>query len=586
MCLDTISNRDRVLTATAAILLTLIALAVAPALAGDTTTAVSTSPSPSAYGETVTFTARVKGSEPTGTVVFKAGAKKIGTGSLSSIGAQTSLSAGYYHTCALTKASAVKCWGSNAFGQLGDGTSKDRKTPVVVSGLSSEVVAIAAGSSHTCALTKAGAVWCWGNNYWGQLGDGTTEDSKTPVAVSGLSSGVVAIAAGGGFTCALTKAGAVWCWGNNHWGQLGDGTTTDRHTPVAASGLSSGVVAIAAGGNHSCALTYTGAALCWGRNDRGQLGDGTSKNRETPVAVSGLSGGVASIAGGSFHTCALTEAGAVKCWGRNHRGQLGDGTTTKHRKPVAVSGLSSGVAAIASRHHHTCVLTATGAIKCWGQNDRGQLGDGTTTERHTPTGVTGLSSGAAAIAVGRFHTCVLTATGAAKCWGHNKHAQLGDGSKTSRRTPVDVSAFGAGTVLVRAAAQFSTSELNAGAHTITARYKGDAQNATSTSPSRTHTVKKGKTKVTKIRVRPQNPVAGDTVRVVVRFKAVAPAVGDPKGKVLVKDGSRQIGTYTVRHGKAAFRLIGLKRGQHRLKIRYLGHKSWKWSAGEKLVTVR
>jgi hypothetical protein len=197
----------------------------------------------------------------------------------------------------------------------------------------------------------------------------------TPVDVAGLGSGVAALAAGGVYTCALTAVGGIKCWGFNIYGQLGDGTTTSpRLTPVDVTGLASGVAALAAGPDHACALTAAGGVKCWGRNDFGQLGDGTTSSRLTPVDVSGLGSGVAAIAAGLFHTCALTTGGGIKCWGDNGSGQLGDGTTTTHLTPVDVSGLGSRVAVIAVGANHTCAVTAGGGVKCWGDNDAGQLG--------------------------------------------------------------------------------------------------------------------------------------------------------------------------------------------------------------------
>jgi alpha-tubulin suppressor-like RCC1 family protein len=213
----------------------------------------------------------------------------------------------------------------------------------MVFGLASGVAAISLGGGHTCALTSAGGVVCWGYNPYGQLGDGTTDMRPTPVLVSGDASGATAIAAGGLQTCALTRAGAVECWGYNGSGQLGDGTTTDRHTPVAVSGLASGVAAIAPGGAHTCALTTAGGVICWGWNRRGQLGDGTTTDRHTPVAVSGLASGVKVIAAPNEHTCALTSPRGVDCWGWNGEGEIGDGTTVTSLEPIGVIGFGGSL---------------------------------------------------------------------------------------------------------------------------------------------------------------------------------------------------------------------------------------------------
>jgi alpha-tubulin suppressor-like RCC1 family protein len=353
----------------------------------------------------------------------------------------TAISAGGGHTCALTRAGGVKCWGYNGAGTLGDGTNTNKTTPVNVSSLSSGVVAISAGGSHTCALTSAGGVKCWGDNQWGQLGDGTTTDKTTPVDVEGLTSGVKAISAGGEYTCALTSAGGVGCWGNNERGQLGDGTTTDKTTPVAVSGLSSGVAAISAGRNHTCARIIERpffGVRCWGDNFFGELGDGTITNKTTPVDVTGLSSGVAAISAGESHTCALTDGGGAECWGYNEYGQLGDGTRVSRRTPANVSGLSSGVTAISAGGRHTCALPSAGGVTCWGGNESGQLGDGTVTNKTTAIDVGGLSSRIMAISAGGSHTCALLSAGGVKCWGFNEYGELGDETTISTTTPVDV----------------------------------------------------------------------------------------------------------------------------------------------------
>jgi alpha-tubulin suppressor-like RCC1 family protein len=283
----------------------------------------------------------------------------------------TAISAGGYRTCALSSAGGVNCWGENHYGELGDGTTADKATPVFVSGLGSGVAAVSAGPYDTCALMSDGVTQCLGYNGYGQVGDGTTADKTTPVAVSGLSSGVAAVSVGGYHACAFInkgRGGGVECWGFNGYGELGDGTTTDKATPVFVGGLSSGVTAISAGGEHTCAVSSAGGVKCWGNNEQGQLGDATTTNKPTPVAVSGLSSGVVAISAGYYHTCALMSVGAVECWGSNGQGQLGDGTTTNKATPVAVSGLSSGVTAISAGFDHTCALSSAGAVKCWGSN--------------------------------------------------------------------------------------------------------------------------------------------------------------------------------------------------------------------------
>jgi alpha-tubulin suppressor-like RCC1 family protein len=350
----------------------------------------------------------------------------------------TSIAAGGMYTCALTSDGAVKCWGENGSGELGDGTTTNRSTPGDVIGLSSEVIAVSAGMYHTCVITSSGGVKCWGNNGFGELGDGTTTNSSSPVDVIDLSSGVIAISTGGNHTCALTSGGAVKCWGYNYAGELGDGTTTNSSSPVDVKDLSSGIIAVAASGAHSCALTSTGAVKCWGHNSSGQLGDTTTFDRYTPVNVEGLSSGVTAISAGSHSTCALTSGGGVKCWGENTHGQLGDGTIFYRYSPVEVLNLTSVVTAISEGYEHTCVLTANGGIKCWGYNQYGQLGDGGIIESHTPVDTVGLSDGMEAISAGGNHACALAIGGAVKCWGYNGLGQLGDGTTIDRSTPVDV----------------------------------------------------------------------------------------------------------------------------------------------------
>jgi alpha-tubulin suppressor-like RCC1 family protein len=232
-------------------------------------------------------------------------------------------------------------------------------------------------------LTTAGGIRCWGGNKLGALGNGTIVDSQTPVDVQGLTAGVQSFAAGMDFSCAVIGNRAK-CWGADDSGQLGNGSYESTDQPADVAGLSNDIVAVAVGYFHACALTKAGNVWCWGENTAGELGDGTMISSPTPVQVTGLAGGAAAIIVGGSHTCVLTKAGGVKCWGDNSHGQLGDATTVNRNAPVDVAGLASGVAAVVAGGSHTCALISGGAVKCWGSNGNGQLGDGTTIDRNIP----------------------------------------------------------------------------------------------------------------------------------------------------------------------------------------------------------
>ncbi len=297
------------------------------------------------------------------------------------------LATGWAHACALVTGGGVKCWGDNSQGQLGDGTTTNRATPVDVIGLSTGVQEISAGTQHTCALLTGGSVKCWGGGY---LGDGANRQSATPVDVVGLDRNVTAIAAGGAHTCAVTGGGGVKCWGSGQYGQLGNGSKKDRLAPVAVTRLSSGVRGIGAGGDHTCAVTEAGGVECWGLNTSLQLGDGTgAASRSVPVRVVGLSSDVLAVSAGGDHTCALVEGGGVKCWGSNSLGQLGNGTSDNSAAPLNVQGLALGVAKLDSGTAHACAVLTDGRVECWGWNSTGQLGDGTSSPSNVPVDVAG-----------------------------------------------------------------------------------------------------------------------------------------------------------------------------------------------------
>ncbi|MEZ4866392.1 MAG: C13 family peptidase [Caldilineaceae bacterium] len=381
------------------------------------------------------------------------------------------ISAGLYHTCALTTTGGVKCWGANGAGQLGNGSVTASNVPVDVSGLTSGVNAISASGWHTCAVTTTGGAKCWGDNYDGQLGNNSRTSSSIPVDVDGLASGVSTISAVGfwdgdldisvSYTCVLTTAGGVKCWGRNDYGQLGNNSTVNSLVPVDVSSLSTGISAISANGAHVCALTTVGGAKCWGRNSSSELGNNSTTNSSVPVDVSGLTSSVNAIsAGGGFfdpryvymaHTCALTTVGGVKCWGNNYYSQLGDSNRADASTPVDVSDLASGITAISSGGLHTCVITTSSGVKCWGSNYYGQLGNGLTGHHPTPTGVSGLISGTNTVSAGYYsHTCALTTMGGVKCWGNNSYGQLGNNSTYYSDVPVDVSSLNRGVSAISA----------------------------------------------------------------------------------------------------------------------------------------
>lgn len=308
----------------------------------------------------------------------------------------TQVAGGNEHSCAVTTAGAMKCWGGNSLGQLGIGASTaSEPVPVDVQTLGSGVATIATGSNYSCALTNGGAVKCWGSGASGRLGNGSSSSSNVPVNVLTLGQGVVAITTGLYHTCALTDRGAVKCWGSNRYGQLGNTTNAGMDpgnaSPLDVQTLGSGVVAIAAGQLFTCALTSGGAVKCWGINDSGQLGNatnlGTDNANSSPLSVQTLASGATAIAAGNSHACALLDSGMVKCWGLNNGGQLGSmtnaGTGTLNPGPLDV--WTSNITRITTGRDHTCAVNDQGAPFCWGRNDLGQLGVAANAGTSNPT---------------------------------------------------------------------------------------------------------------------------------------------------------------------------------------------------------
>jgi alpha-tubulin suppressor-like RCC1 family protein len=339
------------------------------------------------------------------------------------------VSAGGGGSCAAEPDLTVWCWGANFYGELGVGTtSQGIKDPVVVPGLQASQVS--AGDQFTCAVTLAHTAECWGDNNFGELGNGTFTDSSKPVKVKGLSN-VTAVAAGYFHACALESNGTVWCWGDNGNGELGDGTTTASNKPVLAS--VENVTAVAAGNSDTCAIASGGSLLCWGLNSTGQLGTGNFTDQSLPAQVTGLSSGVQQVGLGLDFGCALADRPTpqVLCWGDNGgNGTLGNGSFSHPAStpvPSRVFGLQvppsggpGGPQQIAVGTRHACVVMTTGLVQCWGQGGSGRLGDGSTLDRDIPAPVLGLplpAGSANAVTAGIETGCGITKNLEAACWG-------------------------------------------------------------------------------------------------------------------------------------------------------------------------
>lgn len=416
-------------------------------------------------------------------------------GAVASVNAAVQIDSGISHTCARTSNGGLECWGWNAYGQLGDGTTTSRTRRVLVSELD-EVIQFSAGGTASCAVRQNGRAVCWGGNSAGQLGDGSTTTRSTAVVtitvpgrvtpravtppsicdgtrvdlqsnpehcgacrrecpVGGTCASAscscpgagqscawacsgntcndpVQVASGGNFSCTRRISGEVYCWGANGFGQLGDNSSLNRNTPVAVSGLLD-AVKVSVGDAHACAVQQSGTVLCWGLNFAGQLGDGTFSTRFQPTQVTGLSNAI-DIQLGDQHSCALLQSGSVSCWGSNDWGQLGDGTLMPRGMPTTVPGITNATQ-IAVGSEHTCVLFQNGDVSCWGQNDRGQLGDSTTNFRAVPGWVLNEVDG---ISAGGRHSCARLTTGELRCFGANDQGQLGNASNIDQYSPVPV----------------------------------------------------------------------------------------------------------------------------------------------------
>ncbi len=361
-------------------------------------------------------------------------------------GRWASLSAGVLFTCGIRIDGKSYCWGNNDQGQLGDGTSTGRLKPTLVANPSGAAgsfrfTSIAASDSgrHTCGISADRLAFCWGDNARGELGDSSTADRLGPTAVYG-NTRFVGVAAGGSHTCAWTPEYRVFCWGANGFGQLGDGSTTDRLVPTALA-VDFGSPRISAGAMHTCADSLNNVLYCWGSNGQGELGDGTNADRPSPTAAATIVL-VKALSVGATHTCVLAQGtstvpeGAAYCAGSNAQGQLGEGSTTDRNELTKTVGPL--YLAISAGESHTCgIAVGSRTMYCWGGNHAGQLGNDNTVNQPVPGSVSAALA-FVSVSAGVAHTCGITVEGQAYCWGLNADGQLGDTTTTNRLTPVKV----------------------------------------------------------------------------------------------------------------------------------------------------
>ena len=418
-----------------------------------------------------------------------------------------SVSAGNYHTCAVLDDGSLKCWGANGSGRLGLGSTTQQTTPQSVSlGTGRTAVSVSAGSSHTCAVLDDGSLKCWGYNFYGQLGLGSTTQQTTPQSVVGMNStdsaiftsrssqyaptcafndgslycwgaffsstsqkflspqkmqpansGSESLGLGSGHTCLVDGADRLKCLGRGSYGQLGRNDTSDSMSAMSPYGLEdTDVTSVSAGYEHTCAVLDDGSLKCWGSNGNGQLGIGSTTQQTTPQSVSLGTGRTAvSVNAGYYHTCAVLDDGSLKCWGSNGNGQLGIGSTTQQTTPQSVSlGTGRTAVSVSAGSNHACAVLDDGSLKCWGSNGNGQLGLGSTTQQTTPQSVSlGTGRTAVSVSAGYQHTCAVLDDGSLKCWGYNGYGQLGLGSTTQQTTPQSVS-LGTGRTAVSVSAGY------------------------------------------------------------------------------------------------------------------------------------
>ncbi len=372
-------------------------------------------------------------------LLFSCGAEETGTivdTGIAKTNSYSVIASGYLHSCGIdnfTSSGQLKCWGSNQYGQLGLGNLIDVMQPTLVDG-STSYKQVVVGAEHTCALTTSNIIKCWGRNNFGQLGTSDNTDALIPVSIDTGTSYSMIAAAGKG-TCGITQAGNLKCWGQNLFGSIGDNTALNRNAPVLVDG-STIYKFISVGELHKCGITASDDLKCWGHNGNTELGDGTSLNRFTPVLIDASTRykKVATSKISSFHTCGITSTDKIKCWGQNTYGQLGDGTTTSRTTPTAIN-IATSYSDISLGYVHTCAIEAvSGKLFCWGKNEYGQLGDYTTLQQLTSVQAD-TPKKYSIISAGYNYTIGITSDGFLRGYGVNTNGQVGNNTLIDVLTP-------------------------------------------------------------------------------------------------------------------------------------------------------
>jgi alpha-tubulin suppressor-like RCC1 family protein len=343
------------------------------------------------------------------------------------------VSAGSYHTCAVKSDGRLFCWGENQYGQLGDGFFSASLVPVQEKTIANDWVQVSAGDRHTCAVNKEGKLFCWGAGAYGRLGNDLLDATPVPTQESTAAADWKQVEAGSAHTCAVKRDGTLFCWGAGDYNRTND----DSPTPMQITSATDWEQ-VSAGYQHTCATKTSGELFCWGENQDGQLGNRSTSNSLIPVQESIASTDWKQVEAGQWHTCAVKTDGQLLCWGNNEYGQLGDGSTLKSTIPVQKSTAATDWVQVSTGSVHTCAVKADGQLFCWGDGGSGALGDGLISPSAEPVQESTAATDWTQVSAGWLHTCAIKNNVRLFCWGANQYGQLGDGTTSDGPEPVEV----------------------------------------------------------------------------------------------------------------------------------------------------